>query len=305
MKDHVVTRAVTTRFKRTLKLGVFLPAVALLVGLFTMIGSQNAGAIYLLGPDPTSMTGSSGCIGSVVTFYGHEFYGGGMTADFGSYTSNVYNINVPIGDNDTANATAPSAPAGTYTVTLTDRYGNGAVPGTFTILPCIVIPRGNWIATSATMAFKPGLVNGGTGTSSSATSSFSLKQPFDMQVIDKSATATMSMSLGSNDCSSLSEGSTTATTTLNVTWKPNSIESTTVTFTGFSVSETSTGGISLTFGGDSTTATGSYASTDSGATSTLTLVSATTPAQIANSCAAKGGLKSLDFSVGANRLSIG
>ncbi len=90
-----------------------------------MIGSQNAGAIYLLGPDPTSMTGSSGCIGSVVTFYGHEIYGGGMTADFGSYTSNVYNINVPIGDNDTANATVPSAPAGTYTVTITDRYGNG------------------------------------------------------------------------------------------------------------------------------------------------------------------------------------
>ncbi len=35
-----------------------------------------------------------------------------MTADFGSYTSNVYNINVPIGDNDTANATGAVCPCG-------------------------------------------------------------------------------------------------------------------------------------------------------------------------------------------------
>ena len=292
------TRLSTFRPGRLVKVGALLPLLALALGLVGVIGVGTAQALPLLPPDPTGLSPTTACVGSVITFTGHEFYGT-MTAQFGAAGSApVYNISIPIGDNDSAQATVPAIPAGTYTVSLSDRYGSGADPVTLTVLPCAVQGPGNWNIATAKMTFKPPLHTTGKGTSALATSNFALTDPSDMLIIDKSAQAALSLSLPSNSCDELS-GDTTATTSLNITWKPDSLSPTTVTFTGFTVTETSTGGVSLNFGGTGTSVSGSYATSDGGAGSTMNLTSTTTPDQLAASCASKAGLKTIAFSAGS------
>jgi hypothetical protein len=284
--------AFTARPGRLLKVGALLPAFAMVVGLASLTGMQSAHAYEDLGPEPTSMSPGTVCVGSVVTFYGHEFYGN-MTAHFGSATTAAYNIQIPIGDNDTAQATVPVIAAGTYTVSLSDTYGTGIVPTTLTVQQCVITGGGNWnlANTKAVLvAFHPPIRFTGQTKPALGTSSFALTDPYDMGVIDKSAKATLSMALGSNACTALFDppGTTPVTTTLNITWTPDSIAPSTVTFSGITMSEDSSGAISLNLGGQGTSVTGSYASSDSGASSTMTLPLVTTLGQLETGCETKG-----------------
>ncbi len=205
-----------------------------------------------------------------------------------------YNITIPIGDNDTAQVTVPAIAAGTYTLTLKDNYGTGTV-GSFQVLPCILPYWGNWNTQAMKATFKPALKNSSTGTTV-ITGVTSLVDPQGTQVADTSAKATFSLSV-SGGCASL-EGSSTAASTVSVTWNPNSIEPSTVSFTGFTAGETGTSGVSLTFGGAGTSVSGSYAGDDSGASSTMTLTTKTSAAALAKACASKKGLSKVTFTSG-------
>lgn len=274
---------------------VVIPAVlALAASLISIVGAQTASGEELLPPDPTSSTGASGCVGSVVTFYGHEFYPS-MTALFGSYSTSVYGIVIPIGDNDTAQATVPNIPTGTYTLGLHDNYGTGTDPDTFTVVSCPFIGPATWENTKFAWAFDPPLTKSSKGETSVATGTAALTggASFDHDY-PTPGSETLSTDVGPNSCSALA-GGTTETTTLNINWSPDSITSSTVTFTGFEEAETSTGDVQFTFGGSGvgTSVTGSYAGTDGGASSEMTLTTSMTSAALTKACDGKNGLKSI------------
>jgi hypothetical protein len=152
--------------------------------------------------------------------------------------------------------------------------------------PCIVIGPATWQYTKFTMAFIPPLSKNSKGETSVATGTAALTggASFDHQ-FPTPGSESLSTSLGPNTCSALA-GGTTETTTLNITWSPDSVTSSTVTFTGFEATETSTGDVELTFGGTGagTSVTGSYAGTDGGASSEMTLTSNMTSAAITKAC---------------------
>jgi hypothetical protein len=275
------------------RVALLLPALAIALSLFAVAGVGTASAEPLLGPDPTGFNPGSGCVGSVINITGHEFYPS-MTANFGANSTSVYNITIPIGDNDTAQVTVPAIAAGTYTLTLQDRYGTGTV-GSFDVLPCALTYWGNWNLTALKAKISPAIKNSTTGTTviSGATT---LVDPQGTQVADNSAKATFSLSV-SGGCASL-EGSSTATSTVNITWNPNSIEASTVSFTGFTAGSTGTSGVSFTFGGAGTSVSGSYAGDDSGASSSMTLTTKTSESALAAACASKKGLSKITFTSG-------
>jgi hypothetical protein len=300
--------AVWSRFLH--RAGMKLSVLVLAAGTLAVIGVQSAQAADLYHPEPTSMSPGSVCVGSVLSFAGHEFMGT-MTAEFTptnsgpSQSATVYNIVipvVPVEDNDTAQTTVPyNLPSGTYTVSLNDVYGDGTAPGTLTVHACPAPGPGHWNLGphSSAIAFKPVLRDVHPFKPATGSGTVQLIDPNDMLVIDTSAKAELKMALPSNSCAALlGSGSKTSATTLTITWQPDSISPSTVTFTGFSVTK-SHEGIILNFGGHGTRAKGSYAGPDAGASSTMTLTPKLTRAQLAKTCAAKSGLASLTLSAGS------
>jgi len=281
--------------------------LAIAAAAVTMTGIQSAHAADLYHPDPASMSHGPDCPGEVLSFTGHEFMGSGMTMTYTMTVSphtayagyGTYNVTVPIGDNDTAQTTVPAIPAGSYTVSLADAFGSGTAPGTLSVLPCRIHWGGNWVIAHTTMAFKPALNHAGPFKATAGTGSIPLTEPHDMVVANTAANASVKLTLPSDSCAALlGKGSATAVTTLQITWQPNSISPSAVTFTGFSATKTGTT-IALRFGGGRTKVTESYAGPDGGASSTMTLTPALTRAKLARACAAKPGLTKLTIATGS------
>ncbi|HYA68385.1 MAG TPA: hypothetical protein VED63_06610, partial [Acidimicrobiales bacterium] len=151
---------------------------------------------------------------------------------------------------------------------------------------------------SGTVTFNPPLTDGGTSPEVAlAQVTIGGCVGADGATTPDAGYGTVSLFTSTDDCADLAAGGAPIATSLAVGWSPTTLGTSSIDFSGFSLSPS--GGAGFSLGGSGTTVSGSYPGEDGGASTTATAVATLSTADIIAACGSTDGLESLTLTGGS------